>query len=88
MGADSDVLLEPARLGFADDHARLGRGRLRRWHIEIALGQGGDDVGYIGSIAAAAEQMIGAGERDETFGMLGGGEDATCVVDTDEVVGR
>jgi hypothetical protein len=61
-------------------------GRLRR-HVEVALGPGRDHVGHIGGIAAAAEQVIGAGERDEALGMPGGREDAARIVDADDVVG-
>ena len=56
--------------------------------IEIARGPGGDDVGDIGGIAPFAQQMIRAGQRDKTLGMLGGDEDARGVVDADGVVGR
>jgi hypothetical protein len=47
-----------------------------------------NDVGHVGGVAAAAEQVIGAGERDEAFRMLGRRKDAACVVDGDDLVGR
>ena len=56
--------------------------------VEIALGPGGDHVGHIDGIARLAQQMIGAGERDEALRMLGGGEDVRGVVDADQIVGR
>ena len=67
---------------------RRVRGRLGRKRFDIAFGPGGDDVGDIGGIALVAEQMIGAGQRHETLGMLGGDEDIGGVVDPDGVVGR
>ena len=90
MRANRDRLLEAALTGFANDD-RVGivrrlRGELR--HVEIALGPGVNDVGDVGRVAAAAQQVIGAGERDEAFGMLGRGEDAARIVDADDLVGR
>src|SRR5438876_936956 len=83
MRANRDRLLEAAPTGFANDDGvgivrRLGR-ELR--HVEIALGPRVDNVGDVGRVAAAAQEVIGAGERDEAFGMLRRGEDAACIVD-------
>src|SRR5262249_41220164 len=44
--------------------------------------------GDVGRIAAAAEEVIGASERDEAFRMLRCGEDAARIVDADDLVGR
>ena len=90
MRANRDRLLEAAPTGFANDDGvgivrRLGR-ELR--HVEIALGPRVDNVGDVGRVAAAAQEVIGAGERDEAFGMLGRGEDAARIVDADDLVGR
>ena len=92
MRADRNGLLKFAGAGFAHhDVARrfgeIGR-RLRHHGIEIARGPGGDDVGDIGRVAPVAQQMIGAGERHKTLGMLGRDEDAGGVVDADGIVGR
>ena len=80
MRPDGDRLLEFAVAGFAHHDvarrfAEIGRW-LRRDGIDIALGPGGDDVGDIGGVALAAQQMIGARQRDKALGMLGRDEDA------------
>src|SRR5262249_61192005 len=81
MRANRDRLLEAALTGFANDD---GVGIVRRFgrelrYVEIALGPGAEDVGDICRVAAAAQEVIGAGERDEAFGMLGRGEDAAWI---------
>ena len=85
-----DLLLELALPGFAHQHgAALDPGfavflRL----ILITLCPGGDDVGDIDGVALLAKEMIGAGERHETLGMLGALENARGTVDADQFVGR
>src|SRR5215831_7516278 len=90
MRANRDRLLEAALMGFANDDGvgivrRLGR-ELR--HVEITFGPGANDVGDVGRVAAAAQKVIRAGERDEAFGMLRRGEDAACIVDRNDLIGR
>jgi len=46
----------------------LGALRARRGHVEIALGPGRDDVRDVGGIAAPAQGMVGASERDKALG--------------------
>src|SRR5262245_59923959 len=69
MRADRDLLLKAPLPGLAYDHVaglrrRLGRA-LRR--VEIAARPGVDDIGDVSGVAALAQQMIGAGERDEAL---------------------
>ena len=90
MDADRDLLLKAALAGLANHH-RLGivrhlRRRLR--HVEIALGPGMHDIGHVGSIAAAAQKVIGACERYEAFRVLGSGKDAARVLNADDLVRR
>ena len=54
--------------------------------VEIALGPRRQDVRHVDGVAAAAEQVIGVGERDEALGVLGGDEDAARVLDADDLV--
>ncbi len=56
--------------------------------LEIAIGPGGDHIGHIDGVTFLAQEMIGAGERDKAFRMLGGGEDVRGILDADQVVGR
>ena len=92
MRPDGDGLLELAVAGLAhhDVARRLARsgGWLRGGEIDIALRPGGDDVGDIGRVALAGEQMIGARQRHKALGMLGRDEDMRGIVDADGVVGR
>ena len=90
MRADRNVLLEFAQPGFLNhDLTRLVISRCcERRGVEIALDPGRNDVSDILGIALLIEQMIGTGERDETFGMLGCNENMGGVVDADRVVGR
>ena len=45
-------------------------------------------MGDIAGVARQAQEMIGAGQRNEAFGMFGGQEDLAGIVDADGVVGR
>ena len=91
MPAQHDLLLKlPApRFPHRDDAGRrvLRQLRIDR-HVEIALGPGRDDARHIGGVARAADEVIGAGERDETFGMLCREKNLAGIVDADRVVGR
>ena len=56
--------------------------------VEIALGPGRDNIGHIDRVAHPAQQVVGAAERNEALGMLGGAENMRGIVDADQVVGR
>src|SRR5262249_23258928 len=91
MGTCGNFLLEGAVLRFLhDDLVRLGVSAARRRHcrIEIAFRPGGDDMSDIGSIARPPQKMIGTGKRDEALRVLGSGEYAAGIVDTDRFIGR
>ena len=83
MGTCGDFLLEGAVPGFLhDDLVRLGVSvaRRRHCHFEVAFRPGGDDMSDIGSIARPAQQMIGAGKRDEARWVFRSGEYAAGIV--------
>ena len=85
-----DLLLEFSIAGFAHKHSAnldLRVAALDRL-LEISLGPGGDHVRHIDRVALLAQQVIGAGERNETLGMFGRGEDPRRIVDAHGVVGR
>ena len=85
-----DLLLEFSAMGLAHQHQAgldLGLGHDLR-PVEIAVGPGGDDVGHIDRVVLPAQQMVGAGERDEALGMPGGDENVRGIVDADQIVGR
>ncbi len=90
MRPDRNRLLEFSAPGFGDGHlARRGIASLRhRRGIEVAVGPGRQHVGDIDRIAALAEQVVGAGERDEALGMLCRQEDLRRVLNPDQLVGR
>ena len=91
MLAYGDFLLEQTVAGFSYDNCAVGNfGLCARGgaHIEIALGPSSDDMRHIDRIARAAEQMVGAGERDEALGMFRRGENVARIVDADQIVGR
>ncbi len=90
MRAGQNLLLEFSPVRLAHQHQAgldLGFGHDLR-PVEIAFGPGGDHVRHINGVAFLAQQMIGAGERDEAFRMLGRGEDVRSVLDADQIVGR
>ena len=89
--AENDFLLKftAPRLAHLDDTRRCVVGRLIVGrHVEITRSPGGDHARHIGIVAPAAEQMIGAGKRDEALRMLRCEEDVTRIIDPDSVVGR
>ena len=80
-----------AVLGY-DDGAGVGRAR-RLVHrldrlslVEITVDPGFDHVTHVHRIALAAEQVIGASQRDEAFRMFGRRENAVGVVDSDGLI--
>ena len=84
MGTCGDFLLEGAVPGFLhDDLVRFGvsAARRRHCHFEVSFRPGGDDMSDIGSIARPAQQMIGAGKRDEALRVFRSGEYAAGSVD-------
>ena len=90
MRPAQNLLLEFSIAGFAHKHSTnfdLRVAALRR-RLEIALGPGGDHVRHIDCIALLAQQMIGAGQRHETLGMLGGQEYPRRIVDAHGIVSR
>ena len=92
MFAADDLLLELAapRLVHGND-ARLGvfrQFRIVDGHVEIAIGPCRNHPRHIDGVAGAAEEVVGAGERDEAFGMLRRQKDMARIVDADGVVGR
>src|SRR5262245_60573577 len=81
------LLLEFARTCLAHKNgASLNRTAWRDWLVEIAFDPGGNDVGYVNRIALLAQQVIGAGKRDETFWMLCDGKNTRGIFDTDYIV--
>ena len=91
MFAEDDLLLKLAAPRFPH---RDGAGRcisrelgIDR-HIEIAIGPGRDDARHVDGVACAADEMVGAGERNETFRMFCREKDLAGIVDADGVVGR
>ena len=87
-----DSLLQFAVAGFAHHDVARGRAGLDRGRddirLDIALGPCSNDVGGIGRVGLAAQEMVGAGERDKAFWVPGGDEDLGGVFDADGVVGR
>jgi hypothetical protein len=84
-----DLLLEFAAIRLAHQYGAdfgLGFGHALSL-VEIARGPGGDHVRHIDGVALLAQQMIGAGKRDEAFRTLGGGEDMRGILDANDVVG-
>ena len=85
-------LLELAVAGFLHHDLRAAPRRPRRpaaaRRDRCSARPGRDHFGDIGGIAALAQQMIGAGQRDEALRVLCGHENAGGVVDADGVVGR
>ena len=57
-----------------------------RSEINVAFRPGGNDVGDIGGIALAGEQVVGARQRDKTLGMFGGDEDFIWSPDSKSII--
>ena len=85
-----DFLLEAALTRLAHHHAAgiVHRVRCGIRHLEIAFRPGADHVGDVGRIAAAAQEMVGAGQRHEALGVSRRGKDMARILDAHQFVGR